>query len=544
MKKTKTLLLASVICAPWTFALAQGQYEDLVSLDAELMALAEPDVVDDVPDLGVEAIEAQRLRLERIQRRLRDFNVNGWPVSRQVDYLVVWAKLNDLVFDHRVMRPWAKDPLLYLYQVSRVPYAEVPIAADGRDKFVTQLKAVPGLMIQAQTNLSEPVGELAKLAVYHLENFDGVGQRQPHREKPPEGTIGWFEDLCARLQTHDAALVVDCRQAASAVKDYRDWLRENLNEMPDSAAIGVDNLNWYLKHVRVVPYTVDDLQLLGEREFHRYRFNYIVDRNKNKELPELTLTRSAEQHLKRTRDAENKIRSIVVEQDLLTIPDYMPDEFETDTYWSPRGATNRHFWEELQFRDALNNHIHASIPGHRFDTLIRDRLDNPIRRNWQETARAEGWGTYLEELLLQAGITDDNPRARELFDIALIKRGSRIFAETSMHSGQMSLAEANAYMIDWVPFMEENLGRYDLANYLRRPGAGSMYILGKTQIEQLVSERAFQFGDKFDLGDFHDEFLSKGVIPVTLIRWEMTGHDNEVRALWPDVVGRPYPSAD
>jgi uncharacterized protein (DUF885 family) len=89
--------------------------------------------------------------------------------------------------------------------------------------------------------------------------------------------------------------------------------------------------------------------------------------------------------------------------------------------------------------------------------------------------------------------------------------------------------------------MEEDLGRYDLVGYLRRPGLGSMYLLGKTQIEQLVSERAFELGDGFDLGAFHDDFLSRGVIPVTLIRWEMTGIDDEVRAVWPDVVGKPFP---
>jgi uncharacterized protein (DUF885 family) len=173
--------------------------------------------------------------------------------------------------------------------------------------------------------------------------------------------------------------------------------------------------------------------------------------------------------------------------------------------------------------------------------MMRERLDNPIRRSHGESARAEGWATYLEELLVQAGIADDNPRVRELFDAALIKRGSRFFAEIGMHTGEMTLSEANAYMIDWVPFMEEDLGRYDLAGYLRRPGLGSMYLLGKTQIEQLISERAFQLGDGFDLGAFHDDFLSRGIIPVTLIRWEMTGIDDEVRSVWEDVVERPFP---
>ncbi len=45
-------------------------------------------------------------------------------------------------------------------------------------------------------------------------------------------------------------------------------------------------------------------------------------------------------------------------------------------------------------------------------------------------------------------------------------------------------------MIDFVPYMEEDLGRYDLEGYLRRPGSGSGYIIGKIQLERLLSARA------------------------------------------------------
>jgi hypothetical protein len=538
------ILPALLFLGAMTAGAAQSEYESLVRLDAEFAELAEPDLEDGVPDMSKAAIRAQRAELDRLRQTLKSFDVSDWPVERKVDYLLVWSKLNRLAFDHNVLRPWARDPLMYLYQVSRIPYTETPVDQESRSEFATELEAVPRLMQRAKGNLTEPVGELAKLAIFHLENFDGVGQRQPYRPYPPEGTIGWFQDLCGRLEEDHPSMLTDCREAVTAVQGYRDWLKQNLDDMPQSAAIGIDNLNWYLRHVRLLPYTVADLRLLGKREFHRFRFDYVVERNKNEDLEELALTRSAEQHLQRTRAAEEKIRQIIAEQDLLTIPDYMPDEFETDTYYSPRAKTNRHFWEELQFRNALNNHIHASVPGHRFDKLMQEHIENPIRRSVTDTARVEGWGTYLEELLLQAGIARENPRAQELFYIALIKRGSRFFAEIGMHSGEMTLGEANAYMIDWVPFMEENLGRYDLANYLRRPGSGSMYLLGKMQIEQLVSERQFQLGDAFDLGAFHDEFLSKGIIPVTLIRWEMTGLEDEVKTVWADVVGRPFPAQE
>jgi uncharacterized protein (DUF885 family) len=93
-------------------------------------------------------------------------------------------------------------------------------------------------------------------------------------------------------------------------------------------------------------------------------------------------------------------------------------------------------------------------------------------------------------------------------------------------------------MIDLVPYMEEDLGRYDLEGYLRRPGSGSGYIIGKIQLEQMLSEQAMELGDDFDLGAFHDAVLSRGMIPLTLIRWEMTGADDEVRALWREATGK------
>jgi hypothetical protein len=534
-------MLAALLLVGCSGATAQDGYETLLAMNEEIREIARPAVNDGVPDLSPAAVEAQRKALDEFRGRLLDLDPSAWTVTQQVDYLLVWSKMNDIVFQHRVMQPWSRDPLSYLYQFRGIPHADVPSDSEAQAALAEKLEAVPVMVDNAIANLTQPAGELASLAIFLLDNFDGVGQGEPYRDEPPEGTIGWFEDLCSRLKDAGNELVAECGGAMTAAQRYHDWLAENLDGMPASAAIGAENYNWYLKHVRLLPYTVDDLQAIGKREFHRYRFNYLLDRYKNRSLDELKLTQSAEEHEQRTRDAERRTRELVEDLDLFTIPDYMPDEFESDVFWSPRAEYDRHFWEELQFRNALNNHIHASIPGHRFDGEIRKRLENPIRRTHGESARAEGWGTYLEEMLIQAGIADDNPRVRELFYAALIKRGSRFFAEIGMHTGQMTLDEANAYMMEWVPYMEEDLGRYDLVGYLRRPGLGSMYLLGKTQIEQLISERAFQLGAEFDLGDFHDDMLSRGIIPLTLIRWEMAGLDDEAAAVWADVVGTPFP---
>lgn len=532
-------LCAGCALVPWARA-AQDSYAELVQMNEEVIAIARPEMRAGVADYSSGSIARQRRKVDHFRSRLQAIDTHSWTVPQRVDYLLVWSKMNALIFDHRVMKPWARDPLSYLYQFKSVPYADVPQTSDTRAALAVKLQSVPKIVRNAMQNLTEPVGELATLAIFLLGNFDGVGQGEPYRDEPPEGTIGWFKDLCNRLDSGAPGLMNDCRDAETAVREYRDWLAERVTTMTSSAAIGTENFNWYLKHVRLLTQTVDDLRGVGEREFHRYRFDYLLDRYVNKDLPELSLTQSAQEHEQRTRDAEAKTRKLVNDLRLFTIPAYMPDNFESDVFWSPRASTDRHFWEELQFRNALNNHIHASVPGHRFDTQLRKRQENPIRRSHSESARAEGWATYLEETLIQAGIADGTPRVRELFYAALIKRGSRFFAEIGMHTGEMSLEEANAYMMKWVPYMEEDLGRYDLVGYLRRPGLGSMYLLGKTQIESLISQRAFQLGEAFDLGDFHDDFLSRGIIPVTLIRWEMTGFDDEVRPVWTEVVGKAF----
>ena len=43
-------------------------------------------------------------------------------------------------------------------------------------------------------------------------------------------------------------------------------------------------------------------------------------------------------------------------------------------------------------------------------------------------------------------------------------------------------------------------------------------------IESLMAERALKLGDNFRLQGFMGEFMASGVIPVSLIRWEMTGN--------------------
>ena len=213
----------------------------------------------------------------------------------------------------------------------------------------------------------------------------------------------------------------------------------------------------------------------------------------------------------------------------------MPEDvgqLDTNVPWQVR-PQGRNFWEEVQYRDPSPDHLHAVIPGHRFDALMARRRNHPIRQHLTSAARVEGWATYLEEAMLQAGLFEDTPRVRELIQVFGIFRAARVPVDVWLQSGQMSAAQAVEFWMARVPYLDENVARVDAEIYLRRPpGYGIGYSVGKLQVERMLADRKRQLGDAFILKDFHDYLMTAGRLPVSLLRWELTGIDDDVSKLW------------
>jgi len=510
----------------------QADHTALVELFDEFLEARRPVTVGGVPDYSPPALTVRREALTEFRTRFEHIDPEDWPVPHKIDYLLVRAQLDAEDFQFRVTRPWARDPGFAVDQIRRTAYAEVPASAADKVRLQSRLQAVVRGLDRARQTLTDPSAELARMAIRQLERSDGVNQGEPRRDPPPEGVIGWYRDLLARLEAGASDMVPDARAALTAIEGYRDWLATSLPQMMEPANIGLDEYDWYLKHVLLMPYTAADLRILAERERARARTFLKIEEHRNRGLPPIELVTSAEEHEARVRAAEDLIRDFIATHELLSIPEATPPRFETDAFWIVREGGKRHFWEEITYRDPLNNHIHASIPGHRFDSIVGRNEARPIRRRYRDGVRAEGWAFYIEEMFLQAGLLDERPRAKELFYIAQLKRAVRVPADLALQAGEFTLEDAIRYLVDEVPLMEEDLARYDLSIYLRRPTYGMNYVMGKVQLEKLLSDRALQLGDDFDLGRFHDQFLAAGSIPISLIAWEMTGNDDEIDKIW------------
>jgi uncharacterized protein (DUF885 family) len=164
---------------------------------------------------------------------------------------------------------------------------------------------------------------------------------------------------------------------------------------------------------------------------------------------------------------------------------------------------------------------------------------SPIRRGpllynvWEN--RAEGLATGVEEMMMHAGLYDDNPRVREIVWIMLAQRAARGLASLYAQANEFTLKEARDFHVAWTPrgWMRADLDLlgFEQLLYLRQPGYGASYVTGKYLVERLLAERHRQLGGEFTLSGFFDELNGVGLIPVSLIRWQLTGKDDEVRQL-------------
>jgi hypothetical protein len=509
-----------------------GGYDELVALNNEIRADAMPPIVDGVPDYRPAATAPRQQKVAEFRRRLAAISPSSWTVAQQVDYLLVQARLNALEFMLRVQHPWSSDPGLYVDAVQRVTFADLPVQGDALTALQGRLAAVPTILTQAKANLTQGQGEFVKLAIRDLSQSDGVEERWPFRKVPPRGARGWYADFIERAKTQQPELVPPAEKALAAVNDFDAWLKQHASQMNAPVGVGQADFEWYMRYVRYMPYTMEDSVRIGNREYERAMAFLALERHKNRDIPEIALPANKEEYDKRMVDAQDSIREFLIKDEILTIPDYASVRLAQEVPWTERPGGKRNFWEEIQFRDPRPDVAHATLPGHAFDAVVRRHDTRPIRGTFSDGGRAEGWAFYLEEGMLQVGYLDDRPRTKELIYIFQAARGVRDPAEAKMQTNEWTVDQAVAYMVGKVPYMDPDVARVDAAIYLRQTTYGLCYQLGKMEMLKLVGDREHQLGEKFNLKEFDDQFIASGTIPISLIRWEITGLDDEVKAFW------------
>jgi uncharacterized protein (DUF885 family) len=160
---------------------------------------------------------------------------------------------------------------------------------------------------------------------------------------------------------------------------------------------------------------------------------------------------------------------------------------------------------------------HEGIPGHHFQVAIAQEIEDvPFFRNVIDfPAYSEGWALYGERLAYELGFgkapLDQLGRLRDE-----MMRATRLVVDSGIHYKRWSREQAIAYMVEHTGMAEREVSA-EVERYMVTPGQVLAYKVGMMKIMALREHARQQLGDKFDLKQFHNEVLTHGALPLTVL---------------------------
>ena len=516
-------------------------YRDLVALFQDWREFEKPPTLDGAPDYTAETFASRWPEFKTIQSRLQAIDTAGWPVDQQVDWMVVWAEMNGYDFNHNTLKPWVRDPAFYksvwTYK-SDVPAHEgpthhattelwtyqMPLSLAERNRLLSDLRAIRPLNEQAKKNLTGNAKDLWVTGIRTIRN-----QSETLKLLLEEPTFQNDQELTATIQS-----------AITSTEDLVSWLEEQAKTKTGPSGIGKENYSWYLQNVHLVPLTWEDEVMLLKRELARAWSALKLEEHRNRKLPVIKPVESAEAFDALANQSARSLIKFLDEEEIVTVKDYFEPALREHLGQFVPAETRNFFW-------ITAHHDPRPLYSHFYHWFELAKMDlephsseirrGPLLYNIFDS-RNEGTATAVEEMFMDAGLYDDNPRVREIVYIMIAQRAARGLGSLYAHANEMTMEEAGGVHSEYTPRgwmkTERDLLIFEQHLYLRQPGYGTSYITGKYLLENTMAEFAKvreQRGEPFLMKDFFDQLNEIGSIPIILGRWEMTGNDTPIRRI-------------
>ena len=484
---------------------------------------------------------AQRLQqLDLFEQRWKGLTPSAQTsVHDQVDYRLLGSALARVRWELAIQQTWKRNPQFYVDQTLGSVFILLlqppPFAESRQQEIVARVKQIPATLQAARKNLTDMRQPFVQLAI---ESLDQVSERSQKMETA----------LAPQLSAaNNEALQQATPAALTALTQYRAWLETKLPTARKDTAIGRENYLFFLRNVALLPYTPEQLLAMGKQEWSRSVAFEAYQQARLNGRPPAPLFPSADAQIQAEKVAEERVRTFLTDQLILTVPKWMKhyhnlllpaylesfqDLGETDDLTGPsrldQDGTSyiRTPSPDLGFFNLSTAHdprpilIHEGVPGHYFQLCLGWHNPDPIRRHYYDSGANEGLGFYAEEMMLQAGLLDDNPYTRETIYSFMRLRALRVEVDVKLALGEFTLQQAADYLARTVP-MDRATALDEAAMFSSTPGQGISYQIGKLQITQLLSDARRVQGAGFSMLQFNNFVWNNGNVPIALQRWEL-----------------------
>ena len=506
-------------------------------------------------DLSKEALQAYGEWLDGVIAAASSYTGVEGIEAFERDYLI--TAMNRALFNLRDTDYATKNPYYYVrFDVGVYVDREYAPIEDRMRAYTQFIAQVPARIATMKENLEPPLpAPFLQIAHGFTSGFAS------YLETTVPEMFAAVEDK--QLQRQFTAANTD---AAYAVRQAAAWLNDLKATATDDFALGEGRFLKLLKAREGVDISLADLKAAGELDLQRNldalyeacaefapgeSTQDCVLKVQNRKPPEGPVAGAARQL--------PALKQFLLDNDIVSIPSgeealvaeapphrrfnaayiEIPGPFETglpSTYYiAPPDPT----WsEEDQLAyipgetDLLAISAHEVWPGHFLERMHTSRTANNIGRHFGVTTFSEGWAHYTEQMMWDAGLGDGDPEVRIGQLLNALLRNVRYISAIGLHAEGMTVEESQQLFLD--------KGFQDFGNAQQQAYRGTYdpgylsYTLGKLMINKLRDDWTAGRGGREAWGRYHDQFLSYGRPPISLIRERMLGDDFDGdRALLP-----------
>jgi uncharacterized protein (DUF885 family) len=493
-------------------------------------------------DYSPAAIAARRARIFNLLSRVKAMPTDKWKKDDQIDWLLFRAQLEAPAFFNRVMDFEHTDPQTYVNECSNGIFSLIKKDySTPRNRALSataRLKAMPAMIEQGKRNLTRPVKLYAQLAIEAARSID------------PLFKDSMMSALAKNLSPAEMNDLVSARDAAlKSIHGFADWLERRASSMPAFAPMGEANYNYLLKHVYLLPLDARQVEMLGQAELARYRAleSMLPDPSLADPNPQRAkvIPKDQDDFLRAYESREAEMTAFLRENSLVTLPSYLgrfeirqlPEAFKptspggfmnapgvydqdpTGFYFIPTyNPQSKNFYIRAAIEDPRPILGHEGIPGHFLQLSIANHLKDEIRRQHSDGVFVEGWALYTEEMLMRTGLYPVNsPSQGQVLRLARY-RAARIGVDVNLHTGRWTFEQAVKYFME-SGGLDREAAEGEAAGAAASPTQKIYYMTGKWQIMRLLGKYRDRAGKNFRLGQFHDDLLRHGSLPLSIVEW-------------------------
>jgi uncharacterized protein (DUF885 family) len=496
---------------------------------------------DKLTDYSLSAILARRLYVTDLLNKVRKMPGASWSKDDRIDWLLFQSQLEGVAFFNRVIDPEATDPQVYVNECSSGIFSLLKKEYDKPQvralAATTRLKQMPFVIEKAKSNLTRPVQLYARLAIDSARSIDGLLN---------DSLMTLAKDLSPAEKT---ALVAARDAALKSIHGFADWLQQRLPGMVPFKPMGAENYNYLLKNIYLLPLDAGQVEMLGQTELARYRAleSLLSDPSLADPNPSRSKSIPVDQQdfLKKYESRQAEMIEFLKSRRLVTIPSFvgpfeirqLPEAFKPTSpggfmnapgvydkdnsgfYFIPTyNPASKNFYIRAAIEDPRPILGHEGVPGHFLQLSIANQVSNEIRRQHFDGILIEGWALYTEEMLMRTGFYPDNSAAQGQILRLSRYRAARIGVDVNLHTGKWTFDQAVNYFME-AGGLDREAAEGEAAGAASYPSQKITYITGKWQIMRLLGKYRDKRGSGFQLGQFHDDLLKNGSLPLSVIEW-------------------------